>query len=130
MGAAQLAACPENARPLPAQLALVYVLRAVPLMWTNPLSGTPLSGSVTEHGPYLCCLKRPPYLSPRCHVTEVHKLQEKSFAELVGHLPSKREQVAGGCTAGEARSSDGQLQCHRERPSGGSQWPRDPGHQP
>lgn len=37
MEAAQLAACPENARPLSAQLTLVYVLRAVPLSVDDPL---------------------------------------------------------------------------------------------
>lgn len=41
---------------------------------------------------------------------EVHKPLEKSFLELVGHLPSKGDQVAGGCRVGKARSHNGELQ--------------------
>lgn len=50
-------------------------------------------------------------------MTEVHKLLEKPFVELVGHLPSKSGQVAGGCAAGEAHSSDGQLEGAGRGPS-------------
>lgn len=71
---------------------------------------TSSSSGVSQSVAPICVTGTPPYLIPRCHVTEVHELLEKPFAELVGHLPSKSGQVAGGCTAGEARPSDGQLQ--------------------
>lgn len=58
--------------------------------------------------------ERPPYLVPRHHAAEVHRLLQKSLAELVGRLPGQGEQVAGGCVPGEARSGDGQLPVQRE----------------
>lgn len=102
---------PDGSRPFLVRVAPGHELGAVALSGADPClepSFGAAHSTASERRP-----ERPPYLVPRCHVTEVHKLAEESFAELVGRLSSQSAQVAGGCAVGQARPRDGQLQARR-----------------